>query len=69
MKKQEINTGMRIQNTLRQYMHVIFAHISAKEGIKIFGQRAISAMFKKLKQLDEGDMKGKLVVAPIDPFH
>ena len=51
----------------RRCVNVIFTQIFAKEGIKRFGQKAISVMFKELKQLDEGAMKGKPDVAPIDP--
>jgi hypothetical protein len=41
--------------------------MSAKEGIKRFGEKAIAALFKEYKQLDEGAMKGKPVLAPINP--
>ena len=46
---------------------VMFTQISAKEGIKQFGERAIATMVKELKQLNNGAMKGKPVVVPIDP--
>ena len=46
---------------------VMFTQMSAKQGIKLFGERAIAAMYKELKQLvDEGAMPGKPVVQPID---
>ena len=46
---------------------VMFTQISAKEGIKQFGERAIATMVKELKQLNNGTMKGNPVVVPIDP--
>ena len=46
---------------------VMFTQMSAKQGIKMFGQRAIAAMFKELKQLNDGVSPGKPVIAPI-PF-
>ena len=46
---------------------VMFTQMNAKEGIKRFGDRAIAALFKEYKQLDEGATKGRPVVVPIDP--
>ena len=46
---------------------VMFTQMSAKEGIKQFGEKAIAAMVKELKQLNNGAMKGKPVVVPINP--
>ena len=45
----------------------MFTQMSAKEGIKQFGEKAIATMVKELKQLNNGAMKGKPVVVPIDP--
>ena len=55
------------RDILRRALHVILTQMSANEGIRKFGQRAVSAMIKELKQLDEGAMPGKPAVAPIDP--
>ena len=41
--------------------------MSAAKGISMFGERAVAAMIKELKQLDEGPMPGKRAVVPIDP--
>ena len=46
---------------------VMFTQIPAKERIKQFGEKAIAAMLKELKQLNNGAMKGKHVVVPINP--
>eukprot|EP00957_Ditylum_brightwellii_P188580 14356319-Ditylum_brightwellii.AAC.1 len=40
--------------------------MSAKKGIKMFGERAIAAMLKEFKQLVDGAVPGKLVITPID---
>jgi len=46
---------------------VLFTQMSAKKGIKKFGERAIAAMIKEFKQIHEGPMPGKPVVRPVDP--
>ena len=45
---------------------VMFTQMSAKKGIKMFGEHAIAAMFKEYKQLDKGAVDGKPVIRPID---
>ena len=57
----------QVPNTIfHRAVNVMFTQMSAKEGIKHFGERAVAAIFKELKQLDEGAMPGKPVVQPID---
>ena len=46
---------------------VLFTQMTAKRGIKLFGERAIAAMTKEFNQLDKGAFPGKPVVEPIDP--
>ena len=41
--------------------------MQAREGIKQFGQEAIAALSKEFKQLHDGALPGKPVIAPIDP--
>ena len=43
---------------------VMFTQMSAKRGIKLFGEEAIAAIYKEYKQLDEGAKKGNPVVSP-----
>eukprot|EP00957_Ditylum_brightwellii_P015097 1138557-Ditylum_brightwellii.AAC.1 len=38
----------------------------ASKGIKLFGKRALVAMVKELKQLNDDTMEGKPVVVPIN---
>jgi len=52
---------------LRKAIGIILAQMSAEKGIKTFGHRAVAAMIKELKQLDDGPMPGKRAVCPIDP--
>ncbi len=40
--------------------------MSSKKGFKTVGEAAVAAMFKELKQLDEGPMPGKPAVQPVD---
>ena len=44
---------------------VMFTQMSAQKGIKLFGERALAAMFKELKQLSDGVVPGKPVIQPI----
>ena len=41
--------------------------MSAKEGFRRFGERAVASMIKELKQLNESYIEGRPVVTPIDP--
>ena len=41
--------------------------VPLEQGIKEHGERAIAAMFKELKQLNDGAMPGRPVIAPIHP--
>ena len=41
--------------------------MSAVQEIKKHGEKAMAAMFKELKQLNNGAMDGKPVIALIDP--
>ncbi len=45
--------------------HCIFTQMSAKEGISRFGERAVAAIFKELKQLNDGVLPGNPVMQPI----
>ena len=41
--------------------------MQATQGFKLFGERAVVAMIKVLKQLEEGPMPGKKVLTAINP--
>ena len=46
---------------------LMFTQMNAKKRNNIFGERAIAAMFKEYKQLDDVPMRGKPVAAPFNP--
>ena len=46
--------------------NVMFTQMTAKAGIKQFGETAVAAMLKEFKQLDEGAKPGNPVVIPTD---
>ena len=60
-------TSPSIQLLQKRAWHFLLTQLSANKGIKKHGQIAIAALFKELKQLDYGVMKGKPVVVPTDP--
>jgi len=54
------------KDAMRLATGAVFTQMSAKKGFKTVGEAAVAAMFKELKQLDEGPMPGKPVVQPVD---
>ena len=46
---------------------MVFTQISEKKGIEKYGERAIAALVKEFKQLNDSAIKGKPVVAHIHP--
>ena len=48
-------------------MGIVFTQMSANQGIKKHGDKAVAAVFKELQQLDTGVLPGNPVVAPQDP--
>jgi hypothetical protein len=44
-----------------------YSQMSAKAGIKRFGEQAVAAMWKEYKQLNEGVVPGKPVFGSVDP--
>ena len=54
------------KDVMRLATGVVFTQMSAKKGFKTVGEAAVAAMFKELKQLDEGPMPGKPVIQPVD---
>ena len=45
-----------------------FSKMTAKAGIKRFGDRAVAAMLQEFKQLNEGAVPGKPVFGTVDPL-
>ena len=57
----------QVQDSYEKAVHVMFTQMSAHKGIKLFSQKAIAAMMKILKQLNDGVIPGNPVIKPI-PF-
>ena len=54
-------------NLMNKAVGIILAQqMSAKRGIKLFGEKAISAIIKEFTQLDQGAFPGKPVVQPLN---
>ena len=59
------NAGVQLFNVRDAYtktLHVMFTQMSAHKGIKLSGEKTVSAMFKELKQLNGGVVPGKPVI-------
>ena len=54
-------------NPMEEALKVMFTQMRATVGFKLFGEKAIAAMIKELKQSEEGPMPGKKVIKAIDP--
>ena len=57
---------MNIGRAYEKAVGVMFTQMSANRGIKLFSQRAVAAIFKELKQLNDGVLPGNPVIVPID---
>ena len=50
----------------KRLVNMLFTQVSVKEGIKRWGEEAIAAIMKELKQLNDGAMPGQPVIEPVD---
>ena len=67
-KKEELKqTLFSVQTGMAIATKCLFTQMQATTGFKLFGEKAIAAMFKELKQLEHGPMPGKQVLREIDP--
>ena len=53
--------------TYSKAVHVMFTQMSTQKGMKLFGEKAVAAIFKELKQLSDSVVPGKPVFEPM-PF-
>ena len=67
MKESKVMNNKNTHAYMQAAVKMMFTHMHAKKGIKLFGESDISAMIKEFKQLDEGDMPIKPVVIPLNP--
>jgi hypothetical protein len=66
MVKENYDINQDMDSYMSLATKVMFTQMNAKKGIKRFGERAIAAMFKEYKQMDEGPMPGKPVFGVCD---
>ena len=48
-----------VETSIKASVNVMLTQMQATRGFKLFGKRAVAAMIKELKQLEEGPMPGK----------
>ena len=65
-KTKKKNT-FNVETSIKASVNVMFTQMQATRGINLFGERAVAAMIKELKQLEEYPMPGKKVVTAINP--
>ena len=63
-KEKKENLGEKC--VYKRLVNVLFTQVSAKEGIKRWGEEAIAAIMKELNQLHDGAMPGQPVIEPVD---
>ena len=56
-----------IETSIKDAVNVMFTQMQATQGFNLFGERAVAALIKEFKQLEEGPMPGKKVVTAINP--
>ena len=66
-KNHNVKHDFDVETGMKSATRVMFTQMGAAKGIKLFGERAIAAIVKELKQLEYGPMPGKKVVEAIDP--
>ena len=66
-EKHDVNKNVDVEAGMRSDTRVMFTQMGASKGIKLFGERAIAAIVKELKQLEYGPMPRKKFVEAIDP--
>ena len=71
MKKKNHETKKKntfdVETSIKASVNVMFTQMQATRGFKLFGERALAAMIKELKQLEEVPIPGKKVVTAINP--
>ena len=53
------NKTYDVEASMKSSVNVMFTQMQATQGLNLFGERALAAMIKELKQLEEGTMPGK----------
>ena len=63
--KDEKQVEIKNINVYKKVLNVLFTQVSAKEGIRRWGDEAIAPIVKELKQLQDGAMPGRPVIEPV----
>ena len=61
-KNETPNNSFSTNTFLHRSVEVSFTQMSGKKGIARFGERAVAAIVKEYKQLDQGAFPGKPIV-------
>ena len=48
-----------VETSIKSAVNVMSTQMQATQGFRLFGERAVAAMIKELKQLEEGPVPGK----------
>ena len=56
-----------VETSIKASVNVMFTQMQATRGFKLFGERAVAAMIKELKELEEASMPGNKIVTAINP--
>ena len=56
-----------VEASMKYALNVMFTQMQATRGFNLFGESAVVAMIKDLRQFEEGPMQGKKIVSEIDP--
>ena len=65
MMKVNNNTG-ETTDIMKRTLRSLFTQTNAEKRIRLFGERAVAAIYKEYKQLNEGAVPEKPVFGPID---
>ena len=60
------NHHLKTSNYMAIATNFMFTQMSARKGIKQFGERAVAALMKEFRQLIEGAVPGKPVIKPLN---
>ena len=63
----EKKNSFDVETSIKASVNLMFTQMQATRGFKLFGELAVAAMIKELKQLEEVPMPGKEVVTAINP--
>ena len=63
--RKDVKHSHHNQSYMSRAVNVLLTQMSATEGIRKHGEKAVAVLIKEFKQLDQGPMDGKKVVEAI----